>query len=242
MIDEPVRMETGATAEDRDVTESNELRAGNRAARPRNAALTRERILRAAITEFAERGLSGARMDGIARRSGSNMRMLYHYYGSKEDLYLTVLEHVYEDIRRREQGLDLEHLDPEAAMLRLFEFTFTHFAENPEIVSLWSGENMQRARFLSNSRRAADISSPLLIAIEGTLKRGQRAKMFRSGINPLQLYISIVALSYFHLSNAYTLSAIFRADLHSKEWQEQRRKHAREMLMSYLQPTKPTAR
>jgi TetR/AcrR family transcriptional regulator len=202
--------------------------------RKRDAALTRQKILKAAISEFAEHGLSGARMDSIARRANANMRMLYHYYGSKEDLYLTVLEHVYEDIRSREQQLDLEHLDPEAAMLRLFEFTFSHFVQNPEIVSLWSGENMQRARFLSMSKHATEISSPLLSAIESTLKRGQRAKVFRSKIDALQLYVSMVALSYFHLSNAYTLSTIFRTDLHSSKWQEERRSHARDMITAYL--------
>ena len=204
--------------------------------RIRDAALTRERILRAAMTEFSEHGLSGARIDAIARRAESNMRMLYHYYGSKEDLYLTVLEHVYEDLREREQRLNITNLDPEAAMLRLFEFTFAHFEQNPEIVSLWSGENMQQARFLSRSKRVTEISSPLLTAIEATLERGQRARVFRPQISPLQIYISIVALSYFHLSNAYTLSTIFRTDLRSKKWQKERRNHAREMLMSYLRP------
>lgn len=204
--------------------------------RTRDAARTRERILRAAIAEFSERGLSGARIDSIARRAASNMRMLYHYYGSKEDLYVTALEHVYEDLRIREQRLDIENLDPMAAMLQLFEFTFTHFAQNPEIVSLWSGENMQQARFLSRSKRVTEISSPLLTAIEATLKRGQRAKLFRPRISALQIYISIVALSYFHLSNAYTLSTIFRTDLHSKQWQNERRSHARDMIMAYLRP------
>lgn len=218
------------------MTDTKRVRRKDGEPRIRDAALTRARILRAAITEFAEQGLSGARMDSIARRAGSNMRMLYHYYGSKEDLYLTTLEHVYEDIRTREQQLNIENLDPEAAMLRLFEFTFDHFAEHPEIVGLWSGENMQRAQFLSRSKRVTEISSPLLTAIEDTLKRGQRAKVFRPRLNALQTYVSIVALSYFHLSNAYTLSTIFRADLHSKKWQNERRSHAREMLMSYLRP------
>ncbi|HEY8507365.1 MAG TPA: TetR/AcrR family transcriptional regulator [Steroidobacteraceae bacterium] len=219
------------------MSEPQEVQWPAREPRIRDAALTRMRILKAAISEFAEHGLSGARMDAIARRAGANMRMLYHYYGSKEDLYLTVLEHVYEDIRTREQQLNLEHLDPQEAMLALFEFTFSHFAQNPEIVSLWSGENMQRARFLSRSRRATEISSPLLTAIESTLRRGQKAGIFRPKISALQLYVSMVALSYFHISNAYTLSTIFRTDLHSKKWQDERRAHAREMIMAYLRPT-----
>lgn len=209
--------------------------------RPRNAAATRERILNAAVAEFAEHGFSGARMDAIAQRSESNMRMLYHYYGSKEDLYLVVLEQVYADIRRQESMLDLEKLAPEQAMLKLFDFTYSYFGEHPEVVSLWSGENMLRGRFLSKSNRAAELTSPLLSAIEATLERGVAEKLFRPDIDPLQLYVSMVALSYFHLSNAYTLSAIFRSNLHSKKWKVERRRHATDMLMSYLRPNPAVA-
>jgi TetR/AcrR family transcriptional regulator len=204
--------------------------------RPRNAAATRERILKAAVAEFAEHGFSGARMDAIAQRSESNMRMLYHYYGSKEDLYLVVLEQVYADIRRQEGMLNLDKLAPEQAMLKLFDFTYSYFGDHPEVVSLWSGENMLRGRFLSKSNRAAELTSPLLAAIEETLKRGEEEQLFRPNIDPLQLYVSMVALSYFHLSNAYTLSAIFRSNLHSKKWKVERRRHATDLLMSYLRP------
>lgn len=204
--------------------------------RPRNAAATRDRILKAAIAEFAEHGFSGARMDAIAQRSKSNMRMLYHYYGSKEDMYLVVLEHVYSDIRHREELLRLDKLAPEQAMLKLFDFTFSYFANHPEVVSLWSGENMLRGRFLSKSNRAAEMSSPLLTLIETTLKRGEEEKVFRADIDPLQLYVSMVALSYFHLSNAYTLSAIFSTNLHSKKWKAERKRHTTDLLMSYLRP------
>ena len=209
--------------------------------RPRNAAATRERILKAAVAEFAEHGFSGARMDAISERSEANMRMLYHYYGSKEDLYLTVLEQVYGDIRHREGLLSLDKLAPEQAMLKLFDFTFGYFAEHPEVVSLWSGENMLRGRFLSKSNRAAEMSSPLLVLIEATLKRGEEEKIFRSDIDPLQLYVSMVALSYFHLSNAYTLSAIFSTNLHSRKWRADRKRHATEMLMAFLRPVDEAA-
>jgi TetR/AcrR family transcriptional regulator len=204
--------------------------------RPRNAAATRGRILKAAIAEFAEHGFSGGRMDAIAQRSESNMRMLYHYYGSKEDLYLVALEQVYGDIRHREELLSLDKLDPEEAMLKLFHFTYGYFGDHPEVVSLWSGENMLRGRFLSKSRRAAEMSSPLLTLIETTLKRGEEDAIFRPGVDPLQLYVSMVALSYFHLSNAYTLSAIFSTNLHSKKWKAERKRHATDMLMAYLLP------
>lgn len=206
------------------------------APRARDAAATRARILHAAIAEFAERGLSGARIDSIAQRAGANMRMLYHYYGSKESLYLYVLEHVYEDLRLKEQALKLSKLRPMEAMMKLFDFTFSHFSANPDVVSLWTGENLQKGQYLSQSLRTANLSSPLLTAIAETLEQGERDKEFRSGIDPLQLYVTMVALSYFHLSNAYTLSAIFRTNLQSEKWRAERRKHARDVIAAYLSP------
>lgn len=206
---------------------------------PRSAALTRERILKAATAEFSEHGFNGARMDVIAQKAEANMRMLYHYYGNKEDLYLTVLESVYTDIRLKEHKLNLENLDPVEAMLQLFDFTYSHFGNHPEVVSLWSGENMLRGRFLAKSKQVAELSSPLLTLIEKTLKRGEQEKKFRDDIDPLQLYVSMTALSYFHLSNAYTLSEIFRTNLHNKKWKTERRRHATDMLLSYLRPPPP---
>lgn len=202
--------------------------------RPRNAELTKKRILEAAVAEFSEHGFSGARMDAIALRSNANMRMLYHYYGSKEDLYLLVLEEAYRDLRNREHLLDLDHLPPREAMLKLFDFTYSYFANHPEVVSLWSGENLLRGRFLAKSKRAVEFTSSLLVVIEATLKRGEKERCFRKGIDPLQIYVSIVALSYFHLSNAYTLSIIFRRNLQSRKWRAERNQHAMEMFKAYL--------
>lgn len=204
--------------------------------RVRDAAATRRRILDAATDEFAERGLSGARIDSIAQKADANMRMIYHYYGSKEDLYAYVLEQAYADIRSQEATLNLGNLDPYDAMMKLFSFTFSHFANNPQIVSLWTGENLLKGRHLSPSQRAATLSSPLVDAIREVLARGEAANVFRSGIDPLQLYVSMVALSYFHLSNAYTLSAIFRTNLQSDKWKTERRRHAQAMLAAYLRP------
>ncbi len=208
--------------------------AEQRAPRTRDPVGTRNRILEAAIAEFAEHGLSGARIDAISQRSGTNMRMIYHYYGSKEGLYVYVLDHVYEDIRKKETSLNLSNLEPFDAMMKLFHFTFSHFAANPHVVSLWTGENMQKGMYLSNSLRAASLSSPLLDAIRETLVRGEEQQVFRTGIDPLQLYVSMVALSYFHLSNAYTLSTIFETDLRSDQWKAERLHHTRDMLAAYL--------
>lgn len=59
--------------------------------RPRNAEATKKRILAAALAEFSAKGISGARVDRIAARARTNKRMLYHYFGSKEELYRAVL-------------------------------------------------------------------------------------------------------------------------------------------------------
>lgn len=206
----------------------------------RNAAATAERILQAAILEFAEHGYMGARIDGIAKRAGANMRMLYHYYGNKEDLYLKVLEHVFAAMRLKEQTLNLSDLEPLAAMQRLFDFTFDHFGSHPLYVRILSGENLAGARHLHRSSVVPALSSPLLQAIEEVLKRGEAQQVFRPGLDPLQLYVSMVALSYLHISNAPTLSWIFSTDLSNEQWRAQRHEHARTMLMTYLVAPGPT--
>ncbi|MCW2337062.1 TetR/AcrR family transcriptional regulator [Sphingobium sp. B2D3A] len=227
-----MRKTVGARAARTQVAEPADDAKGLR--RTRDAAGTRKKILEAAIEEFAERGLSGARIDSIAQRSGANMRMIYHYYGNKEQLYVFVLDHVYEDIRKKEAALNLANLEPYEAMMKLFNFTYSHFAANPHVISLWTGENLQQGAYLSTSMRAPTLSSPLMDAIKETLARGVEQKVFREDIDPLQLYVSMVALSYFHLSNVYTLSAIFSANLHSERWKSERRRHAQEMLSAYL--------
>jgi AcrR family transcriptional regulator len=214
------------------------LRTTSRAKAPsrRDAALTRERILDAATAEFADKGFSGARTDGIAAAAGANIRMLYHYFGSKEDLYLAVLERVYADIRTQERALHLDTRDPLDGMTRLIDFTFSHFARNPHFVSLILGENLVQARYLARSRHVPAMTSPLQDAIADLLERGRTAGVFRKGVDPVQLYVSMVAMSFTHLSLRYTLSTIFKRDLADPAWLAERREHARAMLLSYLAP------
>jgi TetR/AcrR family transcriptional regulator len=145
-----------------------------------------------------------------------------------------VLDHVYEDIRKKEATLRLTNLEPFEAMIKLFNFTYSHFAANPHVISLWTGENLLKGQYLATSQRSAVLSSPLLDAIHETLRRGEEQAAFRPGIDPLQLYVSMVALSYFHLSNAYTLSAIFSTNLHGEKWKAERRRHAEAMITAYL--------
>jgi AcrR family transcriptional regulator len=200
----------------------------------RDADRTRDKILRAAIEEFATHGYGGARVERIRRRARANTRMLYHYFGDKSRLYVAVLEHAIEDLRQEELRLKVDQVDPLEGLLELFEFVDRHFATHPELITLLSGENLLRGRFLRSTAKPPIISSPLMPLIEELLRRGERDGEIRAGIDPLHLYIAMVALCYFHRSNAHTLSFLFRTDLLATSWQAKHKAMALEILASYL--------
>lgn len=179
----------------------------------RDAAATRRRILKAATLEFAKKGLAGARVDEIAHRAAINKRMLYVYFGNKEDLFLAVLEEAYADIRQAEQKLSLEHLEPVEALTTLVRFTWSYYLKHPEFLRLVNSENLHRARHLKRSARIQEMHSPFVRMIGDLLKRGASNGLFRSGIDPNQLYISIAALGYYYLTNRFTLSVIYGRNL-----------------------------
>jgi AcrR family transcriptional regulator len=200
----------------------------------RNPARNQERILEAATEEFARYGLGGARVDRIAARAGANKRMLYYYYGNKEDLFLCVLEARYAHIRRAELGLHLLDLDPVQGMRRMVEFTWNYYLRHPEFLTLLNSENLHRARHLKRSRDIAAMHSPLIALLRDLLARGERAGKFNKGVDPVQLYISIAALGYFYLSNRHTLSTIFERDLLAPKSKAERLKHMTELVLGYL--------
>jgi TetR/AcrR family transcriptional regulator len=202
-----------------------------RQANRRDPERTRNAILAAAQAEFAANGLSGARVDAIARRARANKRMIYHYFGSKAGLYLAALERVYEDLRGTERTLDLARLPPAAAIRRLVEFTFDYSQRHPEMISLINNENLHRARHLRRSGKVRDLHSPFVQLIDGILKRGVAAGVFRDGLNPVELYITIAALSYFYLSNNWTLSVIFGRDLAGAAALRRRKRHNVDMIL-----------
>jgi AcrR family transcriptional regulator len=200
----------------------------------RNPARNQERILKAATGEFARFGLGGARVDRIAARAGANKRMLYYYYGNKEDLFLAVLEARYAHIRRAELGLHLLDLDPVQGMRRMVEFTWNYYLRHPEFLTLLNSENLHRARHLKRSRDIAAMHSPLIALLRDLLLRGERAGTVRKRVDPVQLYISIAALGYFYLSNRHTLSTIFERDLLAPKSKAERLKHMSELVLGYL--------
>lgn len=192
--------------------------------------------MKAALDEFSRNGLSGARVDEIARSSRVNKRMIYHYFGNKEGLYLAVLERTYAELRTAEQELHLENVEPRAAMRQLVQMSFRYFQSHPHFISMLNTENLHKARILRESTRIREMHSPLVALIANILKRGRAAGVMRDDVDPVQLYISIASLGYFYFSNNATLSTIFDRDLLAEKTMKQREDHVVEMVMRYLEP------
>jgi AcrR family transcriptional regulator len=187
--------------------------AANTESRPRDADATRARILKAAKREFARNGLAGARVDEIADRADANKRMIYHYFGNKEDLFRIVLEEAYLDIRTSERKLELEHLPAREALERLVRFTWDYYLRNPEFVTLVNSENLHKARHLKQSQVLETASRRFVQMVGDLLDRGVAEGAFRPGIDPVQLNITIAAIGYYYLTNRFTGSIIYDRDL-----------------------------
>ena len=207
-----------------------------RAANTRDPERTSAAILAASVKEFTERGYEGARIDNIARRAGINKRMLYHYFGNKEALYVAVLEGSYTSIRSAERSLRLPERDPIEAMRDLVLFTWRYYQNHPEFLAILNTENLHRAKFLKRSARIFELNSPLIEQISVLLEHGAEAGVFRRDTDPVKIYISIASLGFFYLSNRWTLSTIFRRDLLAKEEIESWGQHMVDVILSYLRP------
>lgn len=197
---------------------------------------TRAVILAAATVEITAKGLGGARVDEIAERAGVNKRMIYHYFGGKDGLYLAVLEAAYQAIRSEEIKLDLGKRDPVEGMRELALFTWNYYRDHPEFLSLLATENLHRAAYLKRSKKIRELHSPFVGMIGDLLQRGAKAKVFRNDVDPVQLYISIAALGFFYMSNRYTLSTIFGRDLTAPESLKARSEHMLDVVLGYLRP------
>jgi AcrR family transcriptional regulator len=200
----------------------------------RNRERTRSLILAAATDEFAENGFAGARIERIAERSGSNKRMLYYYFRNKEELFLAVMENTYKTIRDAESGLRLLDHPPVEAIRLLVTFTWDYYNRHPEFLNLLNTENLYHAAHIKKSKNIGLYNSKLIDTLSEILIRGQKEQLFRGGVDPLQLYISIAALSYFYLSNNDTLSAVFGRDLSTPKSKVERLQHMIDLVLGYL--------
>ena len=202
--------------------------------RSRDADRSQLAILLAARDEFAQHGLGGARVDRIAERADVNKRLIYYYFKSKDELFLAVLENAYADIRDAETELHLRDMDPAQALRRLTEFTWEYYIAHPEFLTLLNSENLHQGRHLAMSGRVQEMNSPLIQTLAEILERGRADGLFRGGIDPVQLYVSIAGMSYFYLSNNHTLSAIFGRDLMTPKARHERLSHMCEVILGYV--------
>jgi AcrR family transcriptional regulator len=202
--------------------------------RKRDAIATRARILDAAMEEFAARGLPDARIEDVALRAGTNRRMIYYYFVSKEGLYLAALEEVYAGLMNEERKIDVENLHPIDAIKELIRLKVDHYTGNPKFIEFLNMENLYKARHLKESKRLLDFKAPFTNIIARVLERGQKLGVFRTGIDPLDLYISICALGYLYFSNQYTLGVIFGRNMIAPKLLAQRKSTISDMIISYL--------
>ncbi|MDR7320261.1 MULTISPECIES: TetR/AcrR family transcriptional regulator [Catenuloplanes] len=202
--------------------------------RRRDAARTRAEILDVATDEFATRGYAGARVDEIAARTRTTKRMIYYYFGGKEQLYRAVLERAYSEIRAAERAVDVEHLDPVTAVRRLAEVTFDHHEAHPAFIRLVGVENAQQARHVAHVARMADLNSSAVDLLHGVLERGQADGVFRTDVDALDVHLMISSFCFFRVANRHTFGALFDRDLLDPARREHYRTMLGDLLTGYL--------
>jgi AcrR family transcriptional regulator len=195
---------------------------------------TKANILEVAAAEFGEKGLAGARIDEIAALTQTSKRMIYYYFGSKEGLYLAVLEDSYKRVRDIEAELHLQDLEPEQALRRLVAFTFDHHLQHENYIRLVMNENINRGQYLAQSQRIQELNVPAIAAIRHLYQRGIKAGVFRTGLDPVDIHASISALSFFNVSNRHTFGLIFKIDMKSSAYTAHRRDSVVEMIVRFM--------
>ena len=202
--------------------------------KPKEPEANRARILRSAIEEFAARGFKGASMDAIAARTDTTRALINYYFGSKEQVYIAVLEQVYASIREAEAELDLDHLDPAAAIRRVVEFTYNYYLANEGFVRLVVAENQARGRHLRKSKAMRTLNRPIIERLARVIARGQAEGLFRADVDAVEIHKAIAALGMFNVTNRYTFGAIFQRDMGVKGDVGRRRAMVADMILSYL--------
>ncbi|ONV01373.1 TetR family transcriptional regulator [Burkholderia cenocepacia] len=195
---------------------------------------TRRRILMAAAEEFANGGLFGARVDQIARRAETYERMLYYYFGSKEQLFTAVLEHAFSALTEAERVLDLDGVAPVEAVTRLAHFVWDYYRDHPELLRLINNENLHEARYLHKSTRIREMMSPIVAKLGNVLMRGQKAGLFRNDVDPLRFYVTLSGLGYYIVSNRFTLAATLGRDFTDTDERAEMVRMNTEVLLAYL--------
>src|SRR5262245_28724253 len=201
--------------------------------KPKAPAANRAGIIAAALDEFAARGFKGASMDAIAARTHTTRALINYYFGSKEKLYIAVLEQVYGEIREAEGKLDLDHLAPVDAVRRIVEFTYNYYIEHEGFVRLVVAENQARGRHLRKSKMMRTLNRPIVERLARVIERGRKEGRFRDA-DPVEVHKSIAALGMFNVTNQYTFGGIFQREMGRKGNVARRRELVADMIISYL--------
>jgi AcrR family transcriptional regulator len=204
------------------------------ASRTNDPVRTMTGILEVATQEFASKGLSGGRIDAIAEATRTSKRMIYYYFGSKEGLYLAVLEESYRKMRQIESELHLDDLAPEQALRALVEFTFDHHSGNEDYIRLVMNENMERGAYLAQSKTIRELNVPAIQAIQRLYARGVQQGVFRVGLDAVDIHASISALTFFNVSNQHTFGLIFKETGKRAEAAAVRRASITEMVLRFV--------
>jgi AcrR family transcriptional regulator len=202
--------------------------------RTRDAERTKADILAVATREFADRGFAGGRINEIADKTSTTKRMIYYYFGSKEGLYVAVLEQAYRRIRSLEQQLDVEHLDPVEAIRELAALTFDHHESHPDFIRLVSIENIHRAEYIARSEVLTGLANPALDVIGAILQRGWDAGLFRDDVDALDVHQVISAFCVFRTANRHTFGAIFGRDLLDPAQRDHQRRMLGDLVVAHL--------
>ena len=191
-------------------------------------------ILNVATQEFADKGLAGARIDEIADATRTSKRMIYYYFGSKEGLYVAVLEAAYGRMRQIESNLHLSDLEPEEALRRLVEFTYDHHQSNEQFIRLVMSENVQRGEYLAQSKEIQKLNGSALQTIQDLYTRGVKKGVFKKNLTPLEIHSAISALTFFNVSNQHTFGLIFKSKAPQGKAQTLKKVQVVDMMVSYV--------
>ena len=182
-------------------------RDGKPGVRAAAAQATREAILKAATKVFAKHGFDGGRIEQISRAAHSYDRMIYYYFGSKEALFIAVIEELYRRFNEAEAALVIDETQPVDALVAMVRFMWTYYQKHPEFITLLNTENLHRGRHIGKSLRAREMSSPAVGLVQRVLDAGVARGLFRRELGARELYLMIASMAYFYLSNRFTLSA-----------------------------------
>ncbi|CAM5184642.1 AcrR family transcriptional regulator OS=Castellaniella defragrans OX=75697 GN=HNR28_003414 PE=4 SV=1 [Castellaniella defragrans] len=202
--------------------------------RQRDAERTKREIIKAARAEFAETGLAGTSLDAIARAAGVDKRLIYYYFEDKAGLFVAVIGDIVGGIREAEKHLKLTEMDPVDAIRVLIQFSWDYYLEHPDFIRLINSENLYRAEHMARLEHVHEMNQSLVHVLGEILERGRASGVFRGGVDPVQLYVSIVGLTYYYVSNQHTLSLMFKRDLMTPRAQAERLSHVTDVIMGYL--------